>query len=215
MAAYLGHPAAATLELPPPPSVESREYVLTDGGFSEHSLSHALLEKGPISTRDATLFSADCASRILRLYQAEGRDDEERALAQHMIQLGVEVLKTARGWVLGFARGDPSQLADELFSVRPSHRGLNTAQNVLQTCEIVGHIARAQPGNMAGSHGGIVRNVERTIWQSVIGDGLNMRSASVEALEEARQATRAEKAWQDQHLAHALLADQWPMLPLP
>jgi hypothetical protein len=216
MAAYLGHPAAQAMDLPPPPRVENRAAITSGplGGFSEGSLAHAILDKGPISTKEATLFASDCAVRMLTRIYGSSSSPYYPPNREHF-QLAVSVLEAARGWVLGEGAGDPVALAEELWAVSRD-AGLSTDGNVLNACEIVGQGSRAQPSEgLAAGGGGIVRQCARAIRQGFYGDGATWREVPNDAEERAREAVYAEKQWQDAHLAFGLLADEWPLLPLP
>ncbi len=192
MAAYLGNPAAKTLNVPPPPGPTETTWVY-------NSRAHEILDRAPITTRHATLFSCDVATRALMRVA-----DPEHEAAGLFLQ-AFRVVGTAREWVMGGGGADPEVLAREFWSeVRDvAYRGDRAPESYAFDCaNNAAHMARRQPKDQA-----------RSLIQSSLWAAENFAApGSTHGHPGRAEAAQREIAWQDNHLAMGLLSVSWPVV---
>jgi hypothetical protein len=192
MAAYLGNRAARAMDFSPPPGPTETLWVYT-------SRAHEVLDRAPITTKHATLFACDVATRaLMRVADPEHPD-------AGVFLWAFRVINTARSWVLGGGGEDPGKAADELWA-NPVARRLRNAGvpefYALECAMNAGYAARRQPKEHA-------RNV---ISGSMRAAEQYAAPGSVHGDPGREEATFAEIAWQDNHLALALLSPSWPVV---
>jgi hypothetical protein len=190
MAAYLGNPAARSLDIPPPPGPTETTWVY-------ESRSHEVLDRAPITTKHATLFAADVATRALLRTADYGNSD--------LYLWGYEVIGAARAWVMGVGQADPDAAGEELWSderVRTLRDRRTPDYYSLELAMIAGHTARKQPKDTARS----------LVSTSISAAQQYVEPHSTYGAPLWTQSMLEEVAWQDNHLAMGLLSPEWPMV---
>ncbi len=192
MAAYLGNRAARSMGFPPPPGPTETTWVYT-------SRAHEILDRAPITTKHATLFACDVATRaLMRVADPEHPD-------AGVFLWAFRVADTARSWVLGGGGEDPGKAADELWSNTMAERlrHARAPESFAIDCAInAGYAARKQPKEMAR---GVITGSIRAAEQYAVPGAVHGDPGIAEA-------AFAEIAWQDNHLAVALLSPSWPVV---
>ena len=197
MAAYLGHPAARAIGIPPLTRIRAEPW---DYG----SFSLELLNNGPVSPREATLFAADCCMRSLAAFGLSHREEGTYETA-------VAAVEAARTWVLGgIPTPGPGELGRVLFNLIPRSE-LRDDVSTFSACQAAADGCRSKPSEITRD---VVRYTLSAVRQNLLGAGVTLRDVPESVLLHAQQARTMEARWQDAHFAKALLEPEWPMVTL-